>query len=59
VNGARTTSGHIDTPGFNLMEAGPGSAPNAPLDPLQYLTEPRFNELNLAYLQARVLLLPP
>jgi hypothetical protein len=58
VNGARTTTGHIDTPGFNLMEAGPGSAPNAPLDPLQYLTEPRFNELNLAYLQGRVLLLP-
>ncbi len=58
VNGARTTTGHIDTPGFNLMEAGPGSAPNAPLEPLQYLTEPRFNELNLAYLQGRVLLLP-
>lgn len=58
VNAAQTTSHHIDTPGFNLMEAGPGSAPGATFNVAQYLTPPRFNELNLAYLRGRVLLLP-
>ena len=58
VNPARTKSGHIDTPGFNLMEAGPSSAPGVPLNLMAYLTEPRFNELNTAYLQGRLLLLP-
>jgi hypothetical protein len=58
VDGARTTSGHIDTEGFNLEEAGPGSAPGAPLNPAQYLGVPRFNELDLAYLRGRLLLLP-
>jgi len=58
VNPAQTTSHHIDTPGFNLMEAGPGSAGSATFNVAQYLTPPRFNELNLAYLRGRVLLLP-
>jgi hypothetical protein len=58
VDAARTTSGHIDTEGFNIEEAGPGSAPGAPLNPLQYLGTPRFNELDLAYLRGRLLLLP-
>jgi hypothetical protein len=58
VTGSRTTSAHIDTTGFNLMEAGPGTAPGATLNIMQYLTTPRFNALNLAYLQGRVLLLP-
>ena len=56
--GPRTTAGHIDTPGFNLMEAGPSSAPGVPLNIMSYLTDPRFNELNTAYLQGRLLLLP-
>jgi hypothetical protein len=59
VFGPRTTKVHIDTPGFNVMEAGPGSAPGVALQPARYLTMPAFNELNLAYLQGRVLLLPP
>lgn len=54
---ARTTLGHIDTPGFNIMEAGPGSAPGVPIDFAQYLGTPRFNELNRAYLQGRLLVL--
>ncbi|MCK5800275.1 MAG: hypothetical protein KAI47_23955 [Deltaproteobacteria bacterium] len=58
VKADRTTSAHIDTAGFNLMEAGPGSAPGATLNILQYLTPPHFNALNLAYLQGRILLLP-
>jgi hypothetical protein len=58
VNGSRTTGHHIDTKGFNLMEAGPGSAPGATLNIMQYLTTPKFNALNLAYLQGRILLLP-
>ena len=57
TNGARTTSHHIDTPGFNLMEAGPGSAAGAKLDIMSYLSEPRFNALNLAYLRGRLLVL--
>ncbi len=57
TNGARTTSHHIDTPGFNLMEAGPGSAPGAKLDIMTYLTVPRFNALNMAYLRGRLLVL--
>ena len=58
VNKLRTTPGHIDTPGFNIMEAGPSSAPNAPFNLLSYMTDPRFNALNLAYMQGRILLLP-
>jgi len=58
VNTLRTTPGHIDTPGFNLMEAGPSSAPGVPLNLMSYLTDARFNELNTAYLQGRLLLLP-
>lgn len=58
VYGPRTTKVHIDTPGFNVMEAGPGSAPGVALQPARYLTMPAFNELNLAYLRGRVLLLP-
>jgi hypothetical protein len=54
----RTTSAHLDTGGFDLMAAGPGSAPTAPINFVQYLGTPRFNELCLAYLQGRVLLLP-
>ncbi|MCC6750220.1 MAG: hypothetical protein IT371_21310 [Deltaproteobacteria bacterium] len=57
VNPARTTLGHIDTPGFNIMEAGPGSAGGASINFADYLSEPRFNELNRAYLQGRLLLL--
>jgi hypothetical protein len=52
----RTTLGHIDTPGFNIMEAGPGSAPGATIDLSQYLGMPSFNALNRAYLQGRLLL---
>jgi len=55
---SRTTSGHLDTGGFDLMAAGPGSAPGAPINFAQYLGAPRLNELALAYLQGRVLLLP-
>jgi hypothetical protein len=58
VDSGRTTSGHIDTGGFDLMAAGPGSAPTAPINFAQYLGTPRFNELSLSYLQGRVLLLP-
>ncbi len=53
----RTTAGHIDTPGFNIMEAGPGSAPGATIDLSRYLATPSFNALNRAYLQGRLLLL--
>lgn len=58
VQSARTTPGHIDTSGFNIMEAGPGSAPAASIDVSKYLTVPRFNAINLAYLRGRLLLLP-
>jgi hypothetical protein len=58
VGSEKTTSHHIDTPGFNLMQAGPGSALNAKINMVEYLGTPRFNELNLAYLQGRLLLLP-
>jgi len=58
VNADRTTSVHIDTPGFNVMQAGPGSAPGAALNVAELLTTPSFNALNLAYLRGRVLLLP-
>lgn len=57
TNGSRTTSHHIDTPGFNLMEAGPGSAAGAKIDIMSYLSEPRFNALNMAYLRGRGLVL--
>ena len=40
------------------MEAGPSSAPGVPLNLMSYLTDARFNELNTAYLQGRLLLLP-
>jgi len=55
--GPRTTNGHIDTPDFNIMEAGPSSAPNVPIQVTQYLSSPSFNALNLAYLRGRILLL--
>jgi hypothetical protein len=58
ANAARTTSAHLDTGTFDLMAAGPGSSPTAPINFVQYLGTPRFNELSLAYLQGRVLLLP-
>ncbi len=58
VTGPRTTPGHIDTPGFNLMEAGPSSAPGVKLNLMSYLTDAHFNALNTAYLQGRLLLLP-
>lgn len=58
VNPASTNSFHIDTPGFNVMQAGPGSAPGVPFQAAEFLTLPSFNELNLAYLRGRVLLLP-
>jgi len=49
---------HIDTAGQNLMQAGPGSG-NLPPMSLGFLMSPWFfNELNLAYLQGRVVLLP-
>ena len=57
VTGPRTTGGHIDTPGFNLMEAGPSSAPGVKLNLMSYLTDARFNALNTAYLQGRLLLI--
>jgi hypothetical protein len=57
TNPSRTNITHIDTPGFNIMEAGPGSAPDARLDIGQYFTIPSFNRLNLAYLRGRLLLL--
>ncbi len=55
VSPALTNSGHIDTDGFNIMEAGPGSAPSTGFDLSKYLTSPSFNELNMAYLQGRLL----
>jgi hypothetical protein len=62
VNGAfnqgRTAPGHVDTPGFNLMEAGPGSLDIVSIDYAQYMQDGRFNALNLAYLRGRLLLLP-
>ncbi|MCB9556963.1 MAG: hypothetical protein H6707_12725 [Deltaproteobacteria bacterium] len=58
VGGPRTSSGHFDSPGFNIMEAGPGSAPNAELNLADYLDQPRFNPLNLAYLRGQIVLLP-
>ncbi len=57
TNGGRTTSHHIDTPGFNIMEAGPGSAPGAKIDFMSYLSEPKFNALNMAYLRGRLLVI--
>lgn len=53
----RTAPGHIDTAGFNIMEAGPGSVPGATINFTQYLTQPKFGPLNLAYLRGRLLLL--
>jgi len=49
---------HIDTAGQNLMQAGPGSG-NLPPMSIGFLMSPWFfNELNLAYLQGRIVLLP-
>jgi hypothetical protein len=53
----RTAPGHIDTEGFNIMEAGPGSVPGSQINFAQYLTQPKFGPLNLAYLRGRLLLL--
>jgi len=49
---------HIDTEGQNIMQAGPGSG-NMPVISIGFLLDPWFfNEINLAYLQGRVVLLP-
>ena len=49
---------HIDTAGMNIMVAGPGSG-NVPAISIEYVTDPfHFNELNLAYLQGRLVALP-
>jgi len=58
VGADRTNHHHIDTAGFNVMAAGPGSVAGGSLDPMQYLTTPAFNPLNMAYLQGRILVLP-
>ena len=56
--GPRTTPGHIDTDGFNIMEAGPSSAPGVSINIAQFLGAARFNPLNLAYLRRRLIVLP-
>lgn len=57
-NPAGSIGPHIDTTGQNLMQAGPGSG-NLPPMSIGFLMSPWFfNELNLAYLQGRVVLLP-
>ena len=57
-NPAGSDGAHIDTDGLNLMQAGPGSGNKSALDP-SYLTQKFFfNELNWAYLQGRILVLP-
>jgi len=49
---------HLDTEGFNLMQAGPGSGAGFELS-MDLLSEPiGFNELNAAYLRGEVVLLP-
>jgi len=49
---------HIDTEGLNLMQAGPGSGNVSTLDPAYLTSTFFFNELNWAYLQGRIVLLP-
>ena len=50
---------HIDTAGPNLMAAGPGSGNDKALD-ISFLMQPFFFEpLSLAYLQGRLVVLPP
>jgi hypothetical protein len=53
ANPAGSVGPHIDTAGPNLMQAGPGSGNNK-LDISMLLTPFFFNELNLAYLQGRL-----
>lgn len=54
---AGSTGPHIDTDGPNLMQSGPGSGNMNSLDVNMLLTPFFFNELNLAYLQGRVLVI--
>ena len=58
VNEAGCKGAHLDTEGPNLMAAGPGSGNMSSLDMSYLTTQPFFNELNLAYLQGRIVLLP-
>jgi len=59
VNEAGCKGAHLDTEGPNLMAAGPGSGNMSSIDMSYLTTQPFFNELNMAYLQGRVVLLPP
>jgi len=57
-NPGGSTGPHIDTEGFNLMQAGPGSGNGFQVG-LDMLTSPiAFNELNEAYLRGRLIVLP-
>ncbi len=53
-NPAGSAGAHIDTAGPNLMQAGPGSGNMDSMDIEILLTPFFFNELNLAYLQGRI-----
>lgn len=49
---------HVDTAGMNLMQSGPASGYELELSPA-LLSEPiGFNELNMAYLRGRLIVLP-
>ena len=58
VNPDGCAGAHLDTDGPNLMAAGPGSGNMSAFDISILFTPFFFNELNLAYLQGRVLLTP-
>ena len=58
VNPKGCAGAHLDTEGPNLMAAGPGSGNMSAFDISILFTPFFFNELNLAYLQGRVLLAP-
>lgn len=58
VNPDGCAGAHLDTDGPNLMAAGPGSGNMGAFNISILFTPFFFNELNLAYLQGRVLLTP-